>query len=249
MNRTNPRSVHGNASSRTRIMSSERVQRTLRRLAYEIVEHNRGAERLSVFGIQTSGVPLAEALSREINRIEGANLTARPGRATPYRDDRDAESACWARTAGGRYGPRRHSSSMMCCLPAERPGPPSMRSFNSAGRAPFNSLCSSTGGTASIRSNRITSVGSFKRSTASKCRRHRRRLRRVRRRLSARRYSCCSVRSRTVSVAVVSRCTNRRISTPSRTSVPGARLCDCTRTWLRSASCVVSTTTERRLLV
>ncbi len=79
--------------SRTRIMSSERVQRTLRRLAYEIVEHNRGAERLSVFGIQTSGVPLAEALSREINRIEGANLTAYGLDVTPFRDDRAESSA------------------------------------------------------------------------------------------------------------------------------------------------------------
>jgi pyrimidine operon attenuation protein/uracil phosphoribosyltransferase len=73
-------------------MSPERVQRTLRRLAYEIVEHNRGAEQLSVFGIRTSGVPLAEALTREINRIEEADLTAHGLDVTPFRDDR-AEGA------------------------------------------------------------------------------------------------------------------------------------------------------------
>jgi pyrimidine operon attenuation protein/uracil phosphoribosyltransferase len=69
-------------------MSPERVQRTLRRLAYEIVEHNRGADRLALFGILNSGVPLAEALSREINRIEDANLSAHGLDVTPFRDDR-----------------------------------------------------------------------------------------------------------------------------------------------------------------
>ena len=80
-------------SSRIRIMSPERVQRTLRRLAYEIVEHNRGAERLAVFGILKSGVPLAEALVREINRIEDADLTAHDLDVTPFRDDRMDDSS------------------------------------------------------------------------------------------------------------------------------------------------------------
>jgi pyrimidine operon attenuation protein/uracil phosphoribosyltransferase len=69
-------------------MSPERVQRTLRRLAYEIVEHNRGAERLALFGILQSGVPLAETLAREVNRIEEAELTAHDLDVTPHRDDR-----------------------------------------------------------------------------------------------------------------------------------------------------------------
>jgi pyrimidine operon attenuation protein/uracil phosphoribosyltransferase len=76
-------------SSRILIMSPERVQRTLRRLAYEVVEHNRGAQRIELFGILQSGLPLAEALAREISRIEATDLTARGLDTAPFRDDRD----------------------------------------------------------------------------------------------------------------------------------------------------------------
>ena len=73
---------------RTRIMSPERVRRTLRRLAYEIIEHNRGATSLDLFGIQRSGVPLAEAVAREVNDVEDTTLEAHDLDVTPFRDDR-----------------------------------------------------------------------------------------------------------------------------------------------------------------
>jgi pyrimidine operon attenuation protein/uracil phosphoribosyltransferase len=73
--------------ARTAIMSSERVERTLRRLAYEIVERNQGATALEVFGILESGSPLAQALVREVNAIEGSALQAHDLDVTPYRDD------------------------------------------------------------------------------------------------------------------------------------------------------------------
>ena len=74
--------------TRTLIMSPERVQRTLRRLAYEVVERNRGAKNLEMFGILQSGKPLAEALADEINRIEGNGLGAHNLDVTQFRDDR-----------------------------------------------------------------------------------------------------------------------------------------------------------------
>ncbi len=83
--------------TRTLILSPERVRRTLRRLAYEVVERNRGAHNLEVFGILQSGVPLAEALVEEINQIEGTGLVARELDVTPFRDDRDAASEAAAR--------------------------------------------------------------------------------------------------------------------------------------------------------
>ncbi len=73
---------------RTLIMSPERVRRTLRRLAYEILEHNRGAETLEVFGILESGAPLARTVAEEINGIEGSTLSAEELDVTPFRDDR-----------------------------------------------------------------------------------------------------------------------------------------------------------------
>ncbi len=70
------------------IADSLGVERTLARLAHEIVEKNRGAERVGLIGIRTRGAPLAERLSGLISEIE-------KGRAIPvgilditlYRDD------------------------------------------------------------------------------------------------------------------------------------------------------------------
>ncbi len=69
-------------------MSSEHVRRTLSRLAYEVVERNRGASTLKVVGILRSGQPLAEAPAREVGAIEDRALTAHPLDAAPFRDDR-----------------------------------------------------------------------------------------------------------------------------------------------------------------
>lgn len=74
--------------SRTRIMSPKRVRRTLRRLAYEIIERNRGADSLEVFGIQESGVPLAQMVADEISAIEETSLGVHELDVTPFRDDR-----------------------------------------------------------------------------------------------------------------------------------------------------------------
>jgi pyrimidine operon attenuation protein/uracil phosphoribosyltransferase len=72
---------------RTLIMSPARVRRTLRRLAYEIVERNRGADTIELFGILESGVPLAHTLAEEVNAIEGTALSAHALDVTPFRDD------------------------------------------------------------------------------------------------------------------------------------------------------------------
>jgi pyrimidine operon attenuation protein/uracil phosphoribosyltransferase len=69
-------------------MSPERTQRTLRRLAYEIIEHNRGADSIELFGIQRSGVPLARAVAEEINAVEETSLEAHDLDVTAFRDDR-----------------------------------------------------------------------------------------------------------------------------------------------------------------
>jgi pyrimidine operon attenuation protein/uracil phosphoribosyltransferase len=76
--------------SRTLIMSPERVRRTLRRLAYEVVERNRGGDAIELFGIRESGVPLARTLADEINAIENTALTAYGLDVTAFRDDHPA---------------------------------------------------------------------------------------------------------------------------------------------------------------
>ena len=69
-------------------MTPERVRRTLARLASEVVERNRGAERLLVFGLRERGVGLAERLAAAVADVSGETVEVVPLDATPFRDDR-----------------------------------------------------------------------------------------------------------------------------------------------------------------
>ena len=78
--------------SNVQIMSPKRVRRTLRRLAYELVERNRGADSVELFGILKSGLPLAKAIAEEITSIVDTNISVHPLDTTPFRDDQDGKS-------------------------------------------------------------------------------------------------------------------------------------------------------------
>ena len=65
-------------------MSPERVERTLSRLAYEVVERNRGAADLEIFGILKSGAVVAEALARHIGAIEAHRFTVHASTYKPF---------------------------------------------------------------------------------------------------------------------------------------------------------------------
>ena len=49
--------------SRSVLMTPERVRRTVTRLAYEVIERNRGVDGLLVFGLKTRGAALADRLA------------------------------------------------------------------------------------------------------------------------------------------------------------------------------------------
>lgn len=72
-------------------MSPERVRRTLRRMAYQIVERNQGSESLELFGILQKGAPLARELGRLISEIEEQPCPVHALDVTAYRDDRAGE--------------------------------------------------------------------------------------------------------------------------------------------------------------
>jgi len=55
---------------KAQLMSASEVERTLIRLAHEILEKNNGVEDLALVGIRRRGVPLAERLAKIIQRIE-----------------------------------------------------------------------------------------------------------------------------------------------------------------------------------
>ena len=68
-------------------MSASEIDRTLLRLAYEIIEQHDGAEGLVFVGIRRRGVPLAERLARKIGEIEKASPAVATLDITFYRDD------------------------------------------------------------------------------------------------------------------------------------------------------------------
>ena len=70
-----------------RLMSASEIERTLVRLAHEIVERNDGAANLGLVGIKRRGVPLAERLGKIIEKIEKAPVDTGVLDISFYRDD------------------------------------------------------------------------------------------------------------------------------------------------------------------
>src|SRR5487761_1623782 len=59
---------------KSRLMSSSEIERTLVRLAHEIVEKNNGSEGLALVGIERRGVPLARRLAKLLEIIEKKSI-------------------------------------------------------------------------------------------------------------------------------------------------------------------------------
>lgn len=70
-----------------RIMSASEIERTLVRLAHEIIEKNDGAENLGLVGIRRRGVPIAERLASHISKIEKHPIDTGVLDISFYRDD------------------------------------------------------------------------------------------------------------------------------------------------------------------
>lgn len=71
----------------TQVLDGEQVRRTLKRMAYEVVERNRGLDNVVVVGIRRRGVAVAEALARTLEAIGGARVDVQKLDTTPFRDD------------------------------------------------------------------------------------------------------------------------------------------------------------------
>jgi pyrimidine operon attenuation protein/uracil phosphoribosyltransferase len=76
-----------NLREKSQLLSASEIQRTLVRLAHEIVEKTNGVTNLALVGIRRRGVPLAERLSRLIEQIEHTPVPAGTLDITLYRDD------------------------------------------------------------------------------------------------------------------------------------------------------------------
>jgi pyrimidine operon attenuation protein/uracil phosphoribosyltransferase len=68
-------------------MSASEIERTLVRLAHEIIEKNNGADNLGLVGIKRRGVPIAERLAALIGGIEKHKVDTGVLDISFYRDD------------------------------------------------------------------------------------------------------------------------------------------------------------------
>jgi pyrimidine operon attenuation protein/uracil phosphoribosyltransferase len=69
------------------VLDAEGIDRALTRIAYEILEKNKGVDNLVLVGIRTGGVFLAKRLAGKIARIEGRDIPMGILDITLYRDD------------------------------------------------------------------------------------------------------------------------------------------------------------------
>ena len=77
--------------SRTVLMTPQRVRRTVTRLAYEVIERNRGVDGLLVFGLKSRGAALADLLADALGEAAGQPVERVALPIVGFRDDRDGE--------------------------------------------------------------------------------------------------------------------------------------------------------------
>ena len=72
---------------KSQIMDKDQMERSLQRMAHEIIEKNRGLEKIRLVGIRSRGVPLAERLSSYLKLITNQEIPVGILDITLYRDD------------------------------------------------------------------------------------------------------------------------------------------------------------------
>ena len=77
---------------KAKLLDDKMIDRSLMRLAHEIIEKNKGVDDLVLIGIKSRGVPLAYRLSEKIDQIEGKKLPVGKLDITLYRDDLSLKS-------------------------------------------------------------------------------------------------------------------------------------------------------------
>jgi len=69
------------------ILDEKSIDRTITRMAHEIIEKNKGVEELVLVGVKTRGIPLAKRLASKIESIEGIKIGVGNVDISLYRDD------------------------------------------------------------------------------------------------------------------------------------------------------------------
>jgi pyrimidine operon attenuation protein/uracil phosphoribosyltransferase len=77
----------GSASDWKQVLDSDQITRSLTRIAYEVLENNKGSKNLAVVGIRTRGENIAKRIASKIEEIEGKRIPMGVVDITLYRDD------------------------------------------------------------------------------------------------------------------------------------------------------------------
>jgi pyrimidine operon attenuation protein/uracil phosphoribosyltransferase len=72
---------------KAQLMSASEIDRTLQRVAHEIVERSGGTKHLALIGIVRRGVPLAQRIAQAMRGIDGVDVPVGVLDITLYRDD------------------------------------------------------------------------------------------------------------------------------------------------------------------
>ncbi|OFW77969.1 MAG: bifunctional pyr operon transcriptional regulator/uracil phosphoribosyltransferase [Alicyclobacillus sp. RIFOXYA1_FULL_53_8] len=72
---------------KTQILEAISMQRSMSRMAHEILERNKGLTQVALIGIQTRGAYLANRIAEKLLEIEGIRPDVFHLDARPYRDD------------------------------------------------------------------------------------------------------------------------------------------------------------------
>lgn len=72
---------------KTTILDGLALQRAIKRISHEIIEHNNGVNNLVLVGIKTRGIPFARLLQTNLFLLEGNKVPVEEVDITLYRDD------------------------------------------------------------------------------------------------------------------------------------------------------------------
>lgn len=72
---------------KTILMDENAIKRSITRMAYQIIERNKGVNNLAIVGIFSRGVELAQRIADRISQLEGIEVPTGFLDITPHRDD------------------------------------------------------------------------------------------------------------------------------------------------------------------
>jgi len=72
---------------KSKLMTATEIDRTVQRLAHEIVEKSGGTANLALIGVRRRGVPLANRIAQAMRGIDGVDVPVGTLDITLYRDD------------------------------------------------------------------------------------------------------------------------------------------------------------------